>query len=118
MGGELARRFQALVAAQLQHMDREERELNALLWAHLARRRDRALSKRIVVSIPPARLLQVAAAGPAPRLERPGARRRRRPDALADLIRSPRPAQRAEGQGEGLRRSKIGSPADPGRSME
>jgi hypothetical protein len=57
MGAELQRRFQALVAMQLRHMDREEREVNAVLWAKLDDRDIGALSRRIVVSIPPARLL-------------------------------------------------------------
>ena len=57
MGAELARRFQSLVAMQLRHMDREEREVNAVFWAHLDDRDIGALSRRIVVSIPPARLL-------------------------------------------------------------
>ena len=57
MGGELQRRFQALVAMQLRHMDREEREVNAVFWAHLEDRDIGALGRRIVVSIPPARLL-------------------------------------------------------------
>lgn len=57
MGAELGRRFQALVAMQLRHMDREEREVNAVLWAHLDDRDIGALSRRIVVSIPPARLV-------------------------------------------------------------
>ena len=57
MGGELARRFQALVAMQLRHMDREEREVNALFWARLEDRDLAAVSRRIVVGIPPARLM-------------------------------------------------------------
>ena len=57
MGSELQRRFQALVAMQLRHMDREEREVNAVFWAHLDDRDLGALTRRIVVSIPPARLL-------------------------------------------------------------
>jgi hypothetical protein len=57
MGGELARRFQALVAMQLRHMDREEREVNAVFWANMQDRDLGALSRRIVVSMPPARLL-------------------------------------------------------------
>lgn len=57
MGGELARRFQALVAMQLRHMDREEREVNAVFWAHLQDSALAAVSRRIVVDIPPARLL-------------------------------------------------------------
>jgi hypothetical protein len=57
MGAELQRRFQALVAAQLRHMEREEREVNAVFWAKLPDRDIGALGRRIVVSIPPARLL-------------------------------------------------------------
>jgi len=57
MGGELARRFQALVAMQLRHMDREEREVNAVFWARVDDRDLAAMSRRIVVNIPPARLL-------------------------------------------------------------
>lgn len=56
MGAELARRFQAMVALQLRHMDREEREVNAVFWAHLDDRDLGALTRRIVASIPPARL--------------------------------------------------------------
>ena len=56
MGAELQRRFQAMVAAQLRHMDREEREVNAVFWARLEDRDLGALSRRIVVSMPPARL--------------------------------------------------------------
>jgi hypothetical protein len=57
MGAELGRRFQALVAMQLRHMDREEREVNAVFWAKLNDRDIGALSRRIVVSISTARLL-------------------------------------------------------------
>jgi hypothetical protein len=57
MGGELARRFQALVAMHLRHMDREEREVNAVFWARLDDRDLAAMSRRIVVNIPPARLV-------------------------------------------------------------
>ena len=57
MGAELARRFQALVAMQLRHMEREEREVNAVFWAGMEDRELAALNRRIVVSIPPARLL-------------------------------------------------------------
>jgi hypothetical protein len=35
MGAELQRRLNLLVADQLRHLDREEREANAVLWAHL-----------------------------------------------------------------------------------
>ena len=58
LGAELARRFNALVAAQVVHMDREEREMNAVLWAHLGDDELGQLSKRIVSAIPPARMQQ------------------------------------------------------------
>jgi hypothetical protein len=58
MGAELQRRFQSLVAAQVRHMDREEREVNAVFWAKLQDRDIGALGRRIVVSIPPDRLLR------------------------------------------------------------
>ncbi len=58
MGGEIARRFNALVAAQVAHMDREERELNALLWTHLRDDEIAQLSKRILAAIAPARMQQ------------------------------------------------------------
>lgn len=57
MGAELARRFQALVAMQLRHMEREEREVNAVFWAGMADGELLALNSRIVGSIPPARLV-------------------------------------------------------------
>jgi len=38
-------------------MDREEREVNALFWARLEDRDLAAVSRRIVVGIPPARLM-------------------------------------------------------------
>ena len=48
---------QAMGAMQLRHMDREEREVNAVFWARLADHEIGALSRRIVVNMPPARLL-------------------------------------------------------------
>jgi hypothetical protein len=57
LGAELARRFQALVAMHLRHMDREEREVNAAFWAGMADRDIAAISQRIIAEIPPARLL-------------------------------------------------------------
>jgi hypothetical protein len=56
LGAELARRFNAVVAAQLAHMDREERDLNAVLWAHLRDDELAQLGRRIVSVIPPARM--------------------------------------------------------------
>ena len=85
MGGELARRFQALVAMQLRHMDREEREVNAVFWARLADRRhrgDEPPHRGQHAARAPAHL---AAAAPAARLERAGARGGRGAAALADL---------------------------------
>lgn len=55
LGGELQRRFQAFVAAQLLHMDLEERQVLALMWAHLTDQEIGALSGRIAASIPPLR---------------------------------------------------------------
>jgi hypothetical protein len=59
LGGELLRRFQALVAAQLLHMDREERQVNAVLWAHLRDDELRQINGRIIAAIPVARLQQI-----------------------------------------------------------
>jgi hypothetical protein len=59
MGAELARRFQTLVAAQLRHMDREEREVNAVLWAHLRDDDLQQINLRIVKAIDPARLQEL-----------------------------------------------------------
>ena len=59
LGGELLRRFQAMVATQLLHMDREEREVNALLWAHLRDDEILQINRRIIAAIPLARLQQI-----------------------------------------------------------
>ena len=50
------RRFHAFVADEVQHMDREERELNALLWARLTDAEIMAISNRITTSIAPERM--------------------------------------------------------------
>jgi hypothetical protein len=51
LGAELVRRFQALIAGQIHHMDREEREVNALLWAHLSDSEIGALRGAILADI-------------------------------------------------------------------
>ena len=53
-GTELLRRFQVLVAEQLVHMDLEERQVLAALWAYLPDEELAALSGRITASIPSA----------------------------------------------------------------
>lgn len=55
LGGELQRRFQAFVAEQLLHMDLEERQVLAVLWAGLTDEEIAALTGRIAASIPPPR---------------------------------------------------------------
>lgn len=56
LGGELVRRFHNFVADEVLHMDREERELNALLWARLTDAEIMAISNRITTSIAPERM--------------------------------------------------------------
>jgi hypothetical protein len=56
LGGELMRRFHRFVADEVVHMDREERELNALLWARLTDAEIMAISSRITTSISPERM--------------------------------------------------------------
>jgi hypothetical protein len=56
LGGELARRFNVFVAHELEHMDREERELNALIWARMDDAAIMAISAAIVAAIPPERM--------------------------------------------------------------
>ena len=56
LGGELMRRFHAFVADEVVHMDREERELNALLWSRLTDADIMAISTRITTSISPERM--------------------------------------------------------------
>lgn len=55
LGAELVRRFQTFVAAQLRHMEREEREVNALFWAHLTDAELAAMRQAVLADIPPAR---------------------------------------------------------------
>ena len=61
LGRELVRRFQTFVAQQLQHMDREEREVMAVLWAGLTDAEIGAISGRIVADIPQPRLAELMA---------------------------------------------------------
>jgi hypothetical protein len=56
LGGEIMRRFHGFVADEIQHMDREERELNALLWARLTDAEIMAIGARITSSISPQRM--------------------------------------------------------------
>jgi len=56
LGAELTRRFHLLTAAPLRHMDREEREVCALLWDHLSDAEIGAISTRIVAEIAPQRM--------------------------------------------------------------
>jgi hypothetical protein len=53
-GAELQRRCNTLVAEHLRHMGREEREVNAALWAHHDDAALRALHARIVAAVPDA----------------------------------------------------------------
>lgn len=66
LGAELARRFHTLVAAQLRHLDREEREVNALFWAHLTDAELNDMRQAILADIPAARAAEwYALMGPA-----------------------------------------------------
>jgi hypothetical protein len=56
LGGELMRRFHTFVADEVQHMDLEERELNALFWARLTDAEIMAINKRITDDISPERM--------------------------------------------------------------
>lgn len=56
LGAELTRRFNTFVAAQLRHMDREEREGNRVFWAHATDGELQSLRGRILGDIAPARL--------------------------------------------------------------
>jgi hypothetical protein len=56
MGAELCRRFQAFVAMQLEHMDKEERNVLPTLQARFSDAELGALSGRIVREIPAARM--------------------------------------------------------------
>jgi hypothetical protein len=59
LGAELVRRFNAFVADQLRHMGREEREVNAVLWAHLDDAAIGAITARIIADIGPARMAEM-----------------------------------------------------------
>jgi hypothetical protein len=66
MGAELQRRFNILVAEQLRHLDREEREANAVLWANLSDDSLAAIRERIMARMAPERLAEwLALVGPA-----------------------------------------------------
>jgi hypothetical protein len=54
-GRDLYARFNALVAAQVAHMGREEREANAVLWAYLTDHEIAGVRQAIVASQTPAR---------------------------------------------------------------
>jgi hypothetical protein len=56
MGGEMLRRFHALIADQIRHMEREERQANAAFWDAVDDSAMAAISKAIVATIEPARM--------------------------------------------------------------
>jgi len=56
LGGEMLRRFHRLIADQLRHMEREERQANAAFWGALDDDAMAAISKAIVSTIAPARM--------------------------------------------------------------
>jgi hypothetical protein len=58
LAAELGRRLNALIVEHLRHMDREEREVNEVLWAHRTEEELRALHMRLVGSIPAGRRLE------------------------------------------------------------
>jgi hypothetical protein len=58
LGDELVRRFNALVAEQLRHLDREERQVNAALWAALTDAEIGAASVAIVRELGPQRMAE------------------------------------------------------------
>jgi hypothetical protein len=58
LGSELTRRFHALVAAAVLHMDREEREELPVLWEHFSDAELGQLSGRIAADIAPARMAE------------------------------------------------------------
>jgi hypothetical protein len=58
MGAELQRRFYLLVSDQLRHLDREEREANAVMWANLPDPALLQIRGRITAQIAPARLAE------------------------------------------------------------
>jgi len=56
LGCELLRRFHGLIADQIRHMEREERQANAAFWTALDDRAMADISKAIVATIEPARM--------------------------------------------------------------
>jgi hypothetical protein len=58
LGDELVRRFNALVGEQLRHLEREEREVNAALWAALTDADLGAASAAIVRELGPDRMAE------------------------------------------------------------
>jgi len=56
LGGELLRRFHGLIADQIRHMEREERQANAAFWGAMDDGAMAAISKTIVSTIEPARM--------------------------------------------------------------
>jgi hypothetical protein len=58
LGEELVRRFNALVAEQLRHLDREERQVNAALWAALPDAEIAACSGAVVRELGPERMAE------------------------------------------------------------
>lgn len=58
LGDELVRRFNALVAEQLRHLEREERQVNAALWAALTDAEIGASSAAIVRELGPERMAE------------------------------------------------------------
>jgi hypothetical protein len=60
LGAELVRRFQVYVAQQVRHMDREEREVLAVFWAHLDDAALAAMNAQIIADVGPARMAEWA----------------------------------------------------------
>jgi hypothetical protein len=58
MGAELQRRFYLLVSDQLRHLNREEREANAVMWSNLLDPALLEIGGRITTQIAPARLAE------------------------------------------------------------
>jgi len=56
LGGELLRRFHGLIADQIRHMEREERQANAAFWAAMDDGEMAGISRTIVSTIEPARM--------------------------------------------------------------
>ena len=58
MGAEMQRRFHLLVSDQLRHLDREEREANAVMWANMPDPELLQIRGRITAQTSPARLAE------------------------------------------------------------